>query len=106
MSLAISLVVVVYLRPHLCAILVELCGTVERAAFWVAFTNIAVCLFPLVFAIYGWPQIQEPRLAVHELGTQVGAALIGLLAAVITLGIVLSMSIAARDRRTATLPRE
>ena len=60
MSLVISFVVVIYLRPHLRAILVELCGTAERAAFWVAFTNIAVCLFPLVFAIYRWPQIQKP----------------------------------------------
>ena len=42
---------------------------------------------------------------IHELGAKVGAALIGLLAAVVTLGIVLSMSIAARERQMVTLPR-
>lgn len=88
-SVVISLAVVIYLRPHLRAILVELCGTVERAAFWVAFSNVALCLFPMIFAIYRWPDEPGRGLLVRELGMQVGAAIGGLLAAVIVLGLVL-----------------
>lgn len=86
--------VVVYLRPHLRTILTELCGTRERAAFWVAFSNVALCLSPLLFAIYYAPDRFEPGPPVRQLGAQIGAAIGGLLAAVVLLGIVIGRSIA------------
>jgi len=93
-TFAMSVAVVIYLRPHLRTILGELCGTRERAAFWVAFSNVALCLSPLLFAIYYAPDRFEPGPAVRQLGAQVGAAVAGLLAAVVILGIVIAKSIA------------
>ena len=92
-AVVVSLAVVIYLRPHLRALLIELCGTAERTGFWVAFSNVALCLFPLLFAIYRWPDPYEPTLPVRELGMQVGASIGGLLAAMITMALVLGVFI-------------
>ena len=89
-----SAAVVIYLRPHLRTILIELCGARERAAFWVAFSNVALCLSPLLFAIFYSPDRFEPGLPIRQLGAQIGAAIAGLLAAVVLLGIVIGRSIA------------
>jgi hypothetical protein len=88
-SVAISLAVVIYMRPHLRTILTELCGTRERAAFWVAFSNVTLCLSPLLFAIRQWPERPEADPPVSQLGGQIGAAIGGLLVAVVALGIVI-----------------
>jgi hypothetical protein len=37
-----SCAVVWYLKPSLQGILVDLCGTAERAAFWTAFSNVTI----------------------------------------------------------------
>jgi len=105
-AVAISLAVVIYLRPHLRTMLIDLCGTRDRAAFWLAFSNVALALFPLLFAIYRWPDPTEPGPVVRTVGLQVGAAIGGLLATMISLGIVLGMFISGRDHRAVTLPRE
>jgi len=39
-TLVISLAVVIYFRPYLERILVDLCGTQDRAQFWVVFSSI------------------------------------------------------------------
>ena len=49
-TLLMSLTVVIYLMNPLRKILTELCGTRERADFWLAFSNVALMLTPLIFA--------------------------------------------------------
>jgi len=39
---ATSAAVVWYLKPSLQGILIDLCGTPERAAFWTAFSNVTI----------------------------------------------------------------
>jgi len=84
-----SLAIVAYLRAPLRGILVELCGTEERAAFWVAFSNVTLALFPLIFAMQYTPESCNGRAAVLEVASQLKWAMMGLLGAVVVLGWVL-----------------
>ncbi len=51
LTLIATFAIVAYLRSPLHNILVELCGTRERAAFWVSFSNVTITLVPLIFAM-------------------------------------------------------
>ena len=85
-----ALAIVAYLRAPLYSILVELCGTRERAAFWVAFSNVTLALLPLIFAMKYTPEVKPGTSVVLEVAAQLKWALAGLLSAVVFLGWVLS----------------
>src|ERR1700751_2653421 len=57
-TLASALAVVMYLRRPLKAILIDLCGAVERAEFWLAFSNVTLTLVPVIFALNFRPENQ------------------------------------------------
>lgn len=80
--------VTLYLRSHLKAILVDLCGTVPRAMFWLAFSNVALLLIPLIFAMSYDPQ-NAPASPVLAISAQLERSLLGLVFTVGFLGIVL-----------------
>ncbi len=84
-----SLLVVAYLRRPLRAILTDLCGTVERANFWLAFSNVTLVLVPLIFALSNQPEMHAIRPVVLEVGAQLRQALVRLAASVVILGIVI-----------------
>ncbi len=84
----ISLAVVAYLRRHLNDLLAELCGTAERAKFWSAFSNVALILVPLIFALQYQPELSQNTTAVLEMGSQLKWALVGLVVTLVTLGTV------------------
>ena len=69
-TLVTSLAIVAYLRVPLHSILVELCGTRERAAFWVAFSNVTLALLPLMFAMEYTPELKGGTPAVLEVAAQ------------------------------------
>jgi hypothetical protein len=94
-SLAIG--VVAYLKPHLQAVLVDLCGTEVRAAFWTAFSTIAIACTPIMFALHYRPSEVSAASAVFEIGTQLEWALAGLLLSVLLLAIVLAKFIPPRE---------
>ena len=81
--------VVWYLKPSLQGILVDLCGTEERAAFWTAFSNVTIGLTPLIFAMHHRPG-ETATPVVFAIGSQLEFALTGLLVSVVVLGFVLS----------------
>src|SRR5947209_4829561 len=87
---ATSAGVVAYLRRHLETILTDLCGTVERARFWAAFSNVTLILVPLIFAMDYRPEARHGAGVVFEMGTQLKYVLIGLVLTVLVLGIVIS----------------
>jgi hypothetical protein len=89
-TLITALAIVAYLRAPLYSILVELCGTKERAAFWVAFSNVTLALLPLIFAMQYTPEVKPGTSVVLEVAAQLKWALAGLLSAVVFLGWVLS----------------
>jgi hypothetical protein len=85
-----SAVIVWYLKPYLQDVLVDLCGTVQRAAFWTAFSTISMVLTPVVFAMHFRPHTATTEPAVFALGSQLELALIGLLLSIFVLGAVMS----------------
>lgn len=89
LSVVSAVGVAFYLRRHLRTLLRDLCGTQERADFWAAFSNVALVLVPLICALVHVQQ--DPPLPIYlALASQVKWALIGLVAAVMLLGFVLS----------------
>ena len=92
LSAVFALSAVLYLRPHLRRILVDLCGTEPRADFWCAFTNVVLVLVPLVFALHATPDAKDPLPPVLAVGGQIKWALAGLAAALIGAGLTIARS--------------
>lgn len=95
--------IVVYLRPHLRSILTDLCGTVERANFWAAFSNVALMLVPLIFAMDYRPEVRPGTGVILEMAAQLKHALVGLVATVAILGFVIGGFIPRSRPAPATL---
>lgn len=87
-TVVICALVVQYLKPHLYNVLVDLCGTNERAKFWTVFSNITLMLVPIVFAMSYRPGRDIP--VVFQVTNQLRWTLVGLVASVMALGIVVS----------------
>ncbi|HEX4543899.1 MAG TPA: hypothetical protein VH114_12075 [Candidatus Acidoferrum sp.] len=85
--LAVGLVA--YVKSHLSTLLVELCGTAERASFWLAFSNVTLVLVPLIFALDYKPEFGPDRNFVFEMATQLKHAIIGFVTALSLLAVVL-----------------
>jgi hypothetical protein len=92
-GLAITLVtstsVVIYLKSPLQKILAELCGSSERAAFWTAFSNVALIVVPVIFAMHH-PETSGSVLVAFELADQLKWGLIGVVLSITLLAWVLS----------------
>jgi hypothetical protein len=97
LTLLSSLLVVIYLRGHLKVILIDLCGTAQRAGFWVAFSNVTLMLVPAIFALKYRPEAGSFPSLVFELSAQLESALFGLVCSVVVLGIVMSTFIRRRE---------
>ena len=83
---AICLTLVVYFRPVLRSVLVDLCGTPERAQFWVVFSGILLMGLPLIFALGFDPGKSAPALLFFEIARQLRLNLLGFLLALIAIG--------------------
>lgn len=83
MTVTLFVGIVAYVKGHLRALLIELCGTIDRASFWLAFSNVALVLVPLIFALAYRPELGPDKNVIFEMAAQVKYALIGF---VITLG--------------------
>jgi uncharacterized membrane protein YhaH (DUF805 family) len=86
----LALGVVSYLKPSLHDVLVDLCGTTTRAAFWTAFSTVTIAITPIMFALHYRPDMSEDAYAVFEIGRQLELALAGLLLSVVLLAVVLA----------------
>jgi hypothetical protein len=90
LTLVSSFAVMFYIRPHLHKVLVDLCGTQERAGFWTAFSSVTLVLMPMICAMHYRPEVTfgaDPCFAIID---QLKWALIGLVGTVIILGVVIS----------------
>ena len=90
--------VVLYLRPHLHRILVDLCGNQERAAFWTAFSAVTLILVPMIGAMLVRPHPEDGLHVLFEINGQLRMALIGLVGATVTLAVVISTFIPRESR--------
>lgn len=89
--------IVAYVSKHLRTLLLELCGTPERASFWLAFSNVALVLVPLIFAMSYKPESGRDTSVVFEMATQLRFGLVGFVVTLSLLAIILSKFI-PRDR--------
>ncbi len=84
-----SFLIVIYFKPHLKKILLELNGDKERPAnFWVAYTTIILMLVPLIFAI--WIVPEDPDVSVFvQISKQLKWSLMGLVISLVIIGIII-----------------
>ena len=82
----ICLMLVVYFRPTLRNVLVDLCGTQERAQFWMMFSSIFLVGLPLIFALGFSPSKSDPGLIFYETARQMRLNMLGFLLALVAIG--------------------
>jgi uncharacterized membrane protein YhaH (DUF805 family) len=87
----ICLAVFTYFRPYLRHILLDLCGTYERAQFWVVFSSILLVGLPLIFALGYNPMNSEPGMEFYATANQVRLNLLGLIFALLGIGCMVSV---------------
>ena len=90
LTLVISVLLVRYLRPFLRKVLTDLCGTEDRAQFWVAFSNILLIGMPMIFALNYRPEAKDLETRFLEVAGKLGGNLGGLLLALIGIGMIVS----------------
>ena len=100
-TLVTSVSVVIYLKSPLRKILAELCGSPERAAFWTAFSNVALTVVPVIFAMQYHPETGGSAPVAFELADQLKWGLIGVVLSITLLAWVLSRFI-PRGRALST----
>jgi hypothetical protein len=87
---ATSVAMVAYFRPYLRRVLVDLCGTQERAQFWVVFSSILLVGVPLIFGMGYHPEEGAPGMLFFDAASQVRANLLGFLLALLGIGFFVS----------------
>ncbi len=95
--------IVAYVKRHLRTLLIELCGTTERASFWLAFSNVTLVLVPLIFALDYKPEFGPDRNFIFEMATQLKHAIIGFVIALGSLAVILFRFI-PRDKGNVVPP--
>ena len=105
-SLAASALVLIYMGALLKRMLVDLCGTEERAAFWLGFSKLVFIFFPLLVVVFfgGKTEVAASSVTGQMLRDILARVLAGELTALCMVGYVLWQTIAAatkKDRRMA-----
>lgn len=84
-----SFLIVIYFKPHLKKILLDLNGDKERPAnFWVAYTTIILILVPLIFAIWIVPDDRDVSVF-FQISKQLKWSLMGLVSSLVIIGIII-----------------
>ena len=91
LTLTLSSVIVSYIRPTLRKVLVDLCGTEERAQFWTAFSNVLLIGLPTVLALNYKPKAGNLEELFFEVASRLSGTLAGFLFALVCVGIVVSI---------------
>ena len=90
LTLVITSLIVGYLRPFLRKVLVDLCGTKERAQFWIAFSNILLIGLPIIIALNYRPEANDAEELFFEVAGKLSGNLGGLLFAMFGTGLIVS----------------
>jgi uncharacterized membrane protein YhaH (DUF805 family) len=80
---------VFYIRANLRSLLIELCGTAERANFWLVFSNVSLVLVPLIFALDYRPEFGRDNPIAFEIAGQLKYSLIGFIVTLCSLALIL-----------------
>jgi hypothetical protein len=91
LTLILSALLVGYLRPFLGKVLVDLCGTQDRARFWTAFSNLLLIGMPVILALNYRPGARTAEELFFEVAQKLSGNLGGLLFALIVIGFMVSI---------------
>jgi hypothetical protein len=80
-----------YLRPFLKKILIDLCGTEDRAQFWLVFSNVILISLPGMIALNYRPEANSFEELFFEIAGRLSGALGGFLFALVCVGMVVSV---------------
>lgn len=97
-TLLIGFLLLAYIRLPLYRLLVDLCGTEDRARFWSAFSAVLLIGFPTASALGYQPLPGDPSESLFLIFRQLGQNLIGFLVALVALGLVISLFALAAPR--------
>jgi hypothetical protein len=92
-TIGVVFVALLYLRNPLQTILIDLCGSTDRARFWTAFSNVTLFLVPLALALDHQPDPLVKQAAIFAISGQLESAMIGFVVSVVMMGFILSMYI-------------
>ena len=90
LTLLACLFLTLYLRPALKRVLVDLCKTEARAHFWTVFSNILLIALPVIFGMGYQPGMITGGDIFFDIAGQMRWNLLGYIAALITIGMVVS----------------
>ncbi|MBE0672054.1 MAG: hypothetical protein IH588_15845 [Anaerolineales bacterium] len=102
LTLSISMLVFRYLRPFLNRILVDMCGTEERAQFWTVFSSIVLVGLPLLFALNYQPEAVKAEELFFEITHRISGNMLGFLLALLVIGCIVSFFALVAPRRKET----
>ena len=91
LTLALAGLIAGYIRPHLRKILVDLCGTEERAQFWTTFSNVLLIGLPAIIALNYRPMKGTAEDLFFELAGRLSGTLAGFIFGLVCVGIVVSI---------------
>lgn len=89
-TLLIGFMLVAYIRRPLYRILVDLCGTEDRARFWLAFSTVLLVGVPTASALGYQPLQGDVTESFFLIFRQLGQNVMGFLVALVGLGLVVS----------------
>jgi len=90
LTLMICLLLTAYMRPRLRRVLVDLCGTDERAQFWTVFSNLLLIGLPTIFSLGYQPESKSAEELFFEIIAHLSANLGAYLVALVGVGIMVS----------------
>lgn len=105
--LGISFILIVLIRPLLRDVLIDTCGTENRAEFWVMFTQLMLIITPLLVVVFFAPTEAIAQLNVaHELQQTLFRTLLGDFIALSVIGKVIWKSISSPYNQAMSQPIE
>lgn len=91
LTIAVTALVVNYIRPYLRKVLVDLCGTEERAQFWAVFSNVVLVGLPGILALNYRPEAVTLEELFFEIAGRLSGTLAGFLFGLVGVGFVVSI---------------
>ena len=99
-TLTLVSLIVGYIRPHLRKVLVDLCGTEDRAQFWTVFSNILLIGMPMIFALNYRPVTSSMEDLFFDIANKLSGNLGGLLLALVCIGIIVTFFALVAPKQT------
>jgi type IV secretory pathway VirB6-like protein len=91
LTVTLTAVIVAYLRPYLRKVLIDLCGTEERAQFWTVFSNVVLIGLPTILALNYRPEASTMEELFFEVAKRLSGTLAGFLFALVCVGFIVSI---------------